>query len=66
MNTMRQSAIIHKQGHKQGHEQGHKQGPQSAINGFIQAGGRSSRMNRDKAWLEIEGVPMIERALAAP
>jgi molybdopterin-guanine dinucleotide biosynthesis protein A len=39
--------------------------PQSAIVGFIQAGGRSSRMNRDKAWLEIDGVPMIERALAA-
>src|SRR5215475_12711247 len=39
--------------------------PQSTIKGFIQAGGRSSRMNRDKAWLEIEGVPMIERALAA-
>jgi molybdopterin-guanine dinucleotide biosynthesis protein A len=38
---------------------------QSAIRGFIQAGGRSSRMNRDKAWLEIEGAPMIELALAA-
>jgi len=39
--------------------------PQSAIRGFIQAGGRSSRMKRDKAWLEIDGVPMIERAVAA-
>ncbi|HEU0176568.1 MAG TPA: molybdenum cofactor guanylyltransferase [Blastocatellia bacterium] len=39
--------------------------PQSAIKGFIQAGGRSSRMNRDKAWLEIEGVTMIERVIAA-
>src|SRR5215831_5151020 len=38
---------------------------QSAIRGFIQAGGRSSRMNRDKAWLEIEGAPMIERVNAA-
>src|SRR5215468_10018426 len=38
---------------------------QSAIRGFIQAGGRSSRMNRDKAWLEIEGAPMIERVIAA-
>jgi molybdopterin-guanine dinucleotide biosynthesis protein A len=38
---------------------------ESAIRGFIQAGGRSSRMNRDKAWLEIDGVPMIERAVAA-
>ncbi len=33
--------------------------------GFIQAGGRSSRMGRDKAWLEIEGCSMIERAAAA-
>src|SRR5215475_8009161 len=39
--------------------------PQSVIRGFIQAGGRSSRMNRDKAWLEIEGSPMIERVIAA-
>jgi molybdopterin-guanine dinucleotide biosynthesis protein A len=39
--------------------------PQSAIRGFIQAGGRSSRMNQDKAWLEIEGAPMIERVIAA-
>ena len=38
---------------------------QSAIRGFIQAGGRSSRMNRDKAWLEIEGAPMIERVITA-
>jgi molybdopterin-guanine dinucleotide biosynthesis protein A len=53
MNTEQKSAIIH------------KQWPQSTIVGFIQAGGRSSRMNRDKAWLEIDGVPMIERALAA-
>jgi molybdopterin-guanine dinucleotide biosynthesis protein A len=33
--------------------------------GFIQAGGRSSRMGQDKAWLEIEGRPMIERVIAA-
>ncbi len=33
--------------------------------GFIQAGGRSSRMGEDKAWLEIGGCPMIERVLAA-
>jgi molybdopterin-guanine dinucleotide biosynthesis protein A len=39
--------------------------PQSAIRGFLQAGGRSSRMGRDKAWLEIEGTPMIERVIAA-
>ncbi len=39
--------------------------PQSAIEGFIQAGGRSSRMGRDKAWMEIDGAPMIERVIAA-
>jgi molybdopterin-guanine dinucleotide biosynthesis protein A len=38
--------------------------PRSPILGFIQAGGRSSRMGTDKAWLEIENRPMIERALA--
>lgn len=38
---------------------------QSAIRGFIQAGGRSSRMKQDKAWLEVDGVPMIERVVAA-
>jgi molybdopterin-guanine dinucleotide biosynthesis protein A len=50
MNTEQQSAI---------------RNPQSAIKGFIQAGGRSSRMKLDKAWLEIDGVPMIERAVTA-
>jgi molybdenum cofactor guanylyltransferase len=29
----------------------------------IQAGGRSTRMKTDKAWLEIESQPMIERVL---
>jgi molybdenum cofactor guanylyltransferase len=38
---------------------------ESAIRGFIQAGGRSSRMKLDKAWLEIDDAPMIERAVAA-
>ncbi len=33
--------------------------------GFIQAGGRSSRMGRDKAWLPLEGRPLIERVMAA-
>src|SRR5262245_31632991 len=36
-----------------------------AIKGFIQAGGLSSRMGRDKAWMEIGGSPMIERVLTA-
>ncbi|MCI0661101.1 MAG: molybdenum cofactor guanylyltransferase [Acidobacteria bacterium] len=35
------------------------------IAGYIQAGGHSSRMGQDKSWLEIEGVPMIERVLIA-
>jgi molybdopterin-guanine dinucleotide biosynthesis protein A len=33
--------------------------------GFITAGGRSSRMGIDKAWLEIEGQSLIERTLAS-
>lgn len=37
----------------------------SNIHAFIQAGGRSSRMGTDKAWLEINGRPMIEHVLAA-
>lgn len=35
------------------------------VEGFITAGGRSSRMGRDKAWLEIGGRAMIEHVLAA-
>ena len=31
----------------------------------IQAGGRSSRMGRDKAWLKIDGQTLLSRALAA-
>ena len=31
--------------------------------GFILAGGRSSRMGRDKAMLEIDGLTMIDRAI---
>lgn len=35
------------------------------ISGFITAGGRSSRMGRDKAWLEINGLPLIKHVIAA-
>ena len=38
---------------------------QPNIHAFIQSGGRSSRMGTDKAWLEINGRPMIEHVLAA-
>jgi molybdenum cofactor guanylyltransferase len=31
----------------------------------IQAGGRSSRMGTDKAWVSVDGRPMIEAVLAA-
>ncbi|MBP6820947.1 MAG: molybdenum cofactor guanylyltransferase [Acidobacteria bacterium] len=35
------------------------------VHAFIQAGGRSSRMGTDKAWLEINGRSMVEYVLAA-
>jgi len=35
-----------------------------SFSALILAGGRSSRMGCDKAWLEIEGRPLIERQLA--
>jgi molybdopterin-guanine dinucleotide biosynthesis protein A len=35
------------------------------VSGFITAGGRSSRMGLDKAWLSIGGRTMIERVIAA-
>lgn len=38
---------------------------QNSVRAFIQSGGRSSRMGTDKAWLEINGRPMIEHVLAA-
>lgn len=33
--------------------------------GFVTAGGRSSRMGTDKAWLELGGKAMIRRVIAA-
>ncbi len=34
--------------------------------GYIQAGGKSSRMGgNDKAWVEVDGIPMIQRIFAA-
>ena len=35
------------------------------IEGFITAGGKSSRMGVDKAWLEIGGRPLISRVISA-
>lgn len=35
------------------------------VSGFVTAGGQSSRMGRDKAWLEIGGRALIERVLDA-
>src|SRR6185369_3296222 len=33
--------------------------------GFVTAGGQSSRMGRDKAWLELGGTTLIARVVAA-
>ena len=35
------------------------------VSGFITAGGRSSRMGQDKAWLRLGGSTMIERVINA-
>ncbi len=35
------------------------------VSGFVTAGGKSSRMRQDKAWLDLNGRTMIERVIDA-
>ena len=39
-------------------------GASAAVTGYVLAGGRSSRMGQDKAYLQRNGKPLIEHALA--
>ena len=34
-----------------------------SVTGVLLAGGKSSRMGTDKAWLQVEGQPLIERSI---
>jgi len=40
-----------------------KQLPKLKATGILLAGGKSSRMNKNKAFLELEGKPLVERSL---
>lgn len=35
------------------------------VSGAVLAGGRSRRMGRDKRWVEVDGIPMLVRAVTA-
>lgn len=37
--------------------------PHPPVTLLVMAGGRSRRMGRDKAWLEIDGLPLVERVV---
>src|SRR5665648_144787 len=41
-----------------------KQLPKLKATGILLAGGKSSRMNKNKAFLEMEGKPLVERSLS--
>ncbi|GAA3767882.1 molybdenum cofactor guanylyltransferase [Terriglobus aquaticus] len=38
--------------------------PAADVTGYVLAGGRSSRMGQDKVFVEIDGVPLIQHAVA--
>ncbi len=58
-------AALERDAHKRAEFSDEARAGDSAIRAFIQAGGRSSRMGADKAWIEINGQPLIEHVLTA-